>query len=251
MPELIIKKTDAQIEIMRRAGKVVADTLKLIEKNIRPGVTTKELDLLAEDFIHSQGAKPAFKGYHGYPATACISIDEEVVHGIPGKRVLVEGQIVSVDLGAIVDGYYGDSAATFPVGEISDEKRKLLEVTKRSLEAALAKVKAGTKLGVISSTVQQVAEEAGYSVVRDLVGHGIGRAMHEDPQIPNFGSANEGPVLDKGMVLAIEPMVNVGDYKVLTKADGWTIVTADGSASAHFEHTVAVRETGGDILTLS
>jgi methionyl aminopeptidase len=251
LPESIIKKTDAQIEIMRRAGKVVADTLKLIERNIRPGVTTKELDLLAEDFIHSQGAKPAFKGYRGYPATACISIDDEVVHGIPGKRVLVDGQIVSVDLGAIVDGYYGDSAATFPVGEISEEKKKLLEVTKRSLEAAIAKVKAGTKLGVISSTVQQVAEEAGYSVVRDLVGHGIGREMHEDPQIPNFGSSNEGPVIDKGMVLAIEPMVNVGDYKVLTKADGWTIVTVDGSPSAHFEHTVAVRESGADILTLS
>ncbi len=250
MPEVIIKKTDAQIEIMRRAGKIVADTLKMIGENIEPGVTTGELNRLAEEFILSNGAKPAFKGYRGYPATACISIDDEVVHGIPGKRTLVDGQIVSVDLGAIVDGFYGDSAATFPIGEISEEKQKLLEVTKRSLYAAISEVKAGRKLGVISSTVQHVAEEAGFSVVRDLVGHGIGRAMHEDPQIPNFGSANEGPTLERGMVIAIEPMLNIGDYKVTTKPDGWTIVTVDGSASAHFEHTVAVTEDGADILTL-
>ncbi len=235
---------------MRRAGKIVAETLKLVELNIRPGMMTSEIDKMAEDFILSKGAKPAFKGYHGFPAATCVSIDEEVVHGIPGKRILTDGQIVSVDLGAIIDGFYGDSAATFAVGEISAEKRKLLEVTKRSLGAGIAEVRAGNKLGQVSNAIQRSAEAAGYSVVRDLVGHGIGRAMHEEPQIPNYGSTEEGPILQAGMVLAIEPMVNIGTYKVHTKADGWTIVTDDGLPSAHFEHTVAVREDSGDILTI-
>jgi methionyl aminopeptidase len=242
-------KTDAQIEIMRKAGKIVAETLNLVESNIRPGITTAEMDRLAEDYILSCGARPAFKGYRGYPATICASIDDEVVHGIPGNRILVEGQIVSIDLGAVIDGFYGDSAATFPVGRISEEKRKLLETTQRSLEAGIAQARAGNNLGRVSSAVQQVAESAGYSVVRDLVGHGIGKAMHEDPQIPNFGSPMEGPILLKGMVLAIEPMVNIGGYKVKTKVDGWTVVTADGLPSAHFEHTIAVTEDGPDILT--
>ncbi|MCX6828001.1 MAG: type I methionyl aminopeptidase [candidate division Zixibacteria bacterium] len=222
---MIIIKTDAQIETMRKAGSVVAETLRLVKNHIRPGITTAEIDRLAEDFILSRGAKPAFKGYHGFPASTCISIDDEVVHGIPGARVLMDGQIVSVDLGAIVGGYYGDSAATFPVGEISEEKRKLLEVTQRSLEAGIARVKAGNRLGEVSAAVQETAEAAGFSVVRELVGHGIGKAMHEDPQVPNFGSVN-------------------------TKVDGWTVVTADGSPSAHFEHTVAVTDDGCDILTL-
>lgn len=235
---------------MRKAGKVVAETLELVERNIRPGMTTLEIDRLAEEYIYFCGAKPAFKGYHGFPATACISIDDEVVHGIPGKRILVDGQIVSVDLGAIVNGFYGDAAATFPVGEISEEKKKLLEVTRRSLEAGIAQVKAGNKLGQISAAVQKVAEKAGFSIVRDMVGHGIGRMMHEDPQVPNFGSAEEGPILEKGMTIAIEPMVNIGGYKINTKADGWTVVTSDGMPSAHFEHTVAVTEDGADILTL-
>lgn len=246
---MIYIKSDAQIEIMRRAGRVVAEALQLMEQEVRPGISTGELDAMAEELIISRGARPGFKGYHGFPATACISIDDEVVHGIPGKRKLVDGQIVSVDLGAIVDGYYGDSAATFPVGEISEEKRKLLEVTKRSLEAGLAEVKAGVKLGRVSSAIQRLAEAAGFSVVRDMVGHGVGRALHEDPQVPHFGPADAGPVLEKGMVIAIEPMVNIGDYRVDQKPDGWTIVTADGSPSAHFEHTVAVMENGGDILT--
>jgi len=247
---VITIKTDAQINVMRRAGRIVAETLELVGKNIRPGMTTEEIDRMAEDFILSRGAKPAFKGYHGFPASTCISIDEEVVHGIPGKRIIVEGQIVSIDLGAIVEGFYGDSAATFAVGEISDEKRKLLEVTKRSLEAGIAEVKDGNKLGRVSNAIQKVAESAGFSVVRDLVGHGIGRAMHEEPQIPNYGSVEEGPVMESGMVLAIEPMVNVGSYKVQTKSDGWTIATTDGMPSAHFEHTIAVTAKGGDILTL-
>jgi len=246
---VIIIKTDAQIELIRKAGHIVAETLKMLESEVKPGVKTSELDSMAEDFIRSKGAKPAFKGYHNFPATACISIDEEVVHGIPGNRELKEGQIVSIDLGAIVDGYYGDSAATFPVGEVSAEKMRLMEVTKKALMEGLVKVKAGVKLGLVSNTIQKVVEEAGFSVVRDMVGHGVGKQLHEDPQVPHFGPADSGPVLQKGMVLAIEPMVNVGDYRINQKADGWTIVTADGKASAHFEHTVAVTENGVDILT--
>jgi methionyl aminopeptidase len=247
---VIITKTDAQIEIMRKAGKLVAQTLQMLSGEIRPGITTGELDRIAEEYILSQCARPGFKGYRGYPATACISIDDEVVHGIPGKRQLVDGQIVSIDIGTIVDGYYGDSAATFPVGEISDQKRKLLEVTKRSLEAGIAEVKAGVKLGLVSNTIQNVVEDEGFSVVREMVGHGIGKELHEDPQVPHFGPPDAGPTLTAGMVIAIEPMVNAGGYKVNQKADGWTIVTADGSDSAHFEHTIAVRDDGADILTL-
>lgn len=244
-------KTDAQIEIMRKAGKIVAETLRVIESAIKPGVTTGQLDSIAEDYITSCGAKPAFKGYRGFPATACISIDEEVVHGIPGDRKLTEGQIVSVDLGAVVDGFYGDSAATFAVGKISEKKQKLLDVTRRSLEVGISKVKAGVKLGVVSSSIQEVAEAAGFSVVREMVGHGIGQKLHEEPQVPHFGPADSGPLLEKGMVIAIEPMVNEGDYKINQKPDGWTIVTADGSTSAHFEHTVAITDNGADILTLA
>ncbi len=247
---MIIKKTDAQIEIMRKAGKIVGDTLKMLEKEINPGVSTEDLDKMAEDFILSHGARPAFKGYRGFPATACISIDEEVVHGIPGRRILTEGQIVSVDLGAIVDGYYGDAARTFPVGEISAEKRKLLEVTRRSLEAGIEQVQPGNRLGMVSSAIQKVAEAAGYSVVRELTGHGIGKTMHEDPLVPNYGAPDEGPTLERGFVIAIEPMINMGTFQVVTKPDGWTIVTADGQPSAHFEHTVAVTDKGHDILTL-
>lgn len=246
---MIIIKTDAQIEIMRKAGRIVAETLAMIEKEVKPGVKTSRLDSLAEDFIRSKNAVPAFKGHSGFPATACISVEDEVVHGIPGNRELTEGQVVSIDLGAIVDGFYGDSAATFPVGEISPEKKRLLEVTKQSLMAGISKVKAGVRLGLVSNTIQRVVENAGFSVVRDMVGHGVGKHLHEDPQIPHFGPSGSGPLLEKGMVLAIEPMVNMGEYKVSQKPDGWTIVTTDGSTSAHFEHTVAVKEDGADILT--
>jgi len=246
---MIILKTDAQIEIMRRAGKIVAETLEMIGDKVKPGITTAEIDRAAEEFILSRGAKPAFKGYRGFPATTCISVNEEVVHGIPGNRMLVEGQIVSVDLGCIVNGFYGDSAATFPVGQISEEKRKLIEVTRRSLEVGLSHVKNGNKLGQVSAAIQKCVEDEGFSVVRDMVGHGIGKNLHEDPQVPHFGPEEAGPVLKKGMVIAIEPMVNAGGYQVVQKADGWTIVTADGSDSAHFEHSVAVTDNGLDILT--
>jgi methionyl aminopeptidase len=247
---VIFIKTDAQIEVIRKAGRIVAETLAMIEKMIQPGISTAEIDRRAEDYILSRNALPAFKGYRGFPATVCISIDEEVVHGIPGTRKLTEGQIVSVDLGTIVDGFYGDAAATFPVGEISDEKRRLIEVTRSALETGIAQVKAGRKLGAVSSAIQKHVESSGFSVVRDMVGHGIGKNLHEDPQVPHFGPDDAGPVLRKGMVLAIEPMVNSGGYKVNQKPDGWTIVTEDGLPSAHFEHTVAVTDNGSDILTL-
>ena len=234
---------------MRRAGQVVAQTLQMVGENIKPGMTTAELDRLVEEFIRSQGAIPAFKGYQGFPASACISIDDEVVHGIPGKRVMKEGEIVSVDIGSIVDGYYGDSAYTYAIGEISQHKARLMEITQKSLGVAIDKAKKGNKLGAISAAVQRVAESEGYGVVRELVGHGIGRTMHEEPQVPNFGSADDGPVLEAGMVLAIEPMINMGTHRVKTLPDGWTVVTADGQPSAHFEHMVAIGNDGTEILT--
>jgi len=247
---LIVLKSKDDIEIMRRAGHVVGSTLDMVKRELRPGITTGELDKMIEEFIRSQGSIPAFKGYKGYPASACISINDEVVHGIPGKRVIHEGDIVSVDIGSIVDEFYGDSARTFAVGEISAEKRKLMDITLQALMTGIDKARKGNKLGEISSAVQQVAESNGYGVVRQLVGHGIGRKMHEEPQVPNFGSPQEGPVLKTGMVLAIEPMVNAGTYEVKTLPDGWTVVTADGQPSAHFEHTVAITDDGPDILTV-
>ncbi len=244
-------KTKQDIEIMRKAGRIVAQTLDMIGEHIEPGVTTGQLDKLVDDFIRSQGAIPAFKNYHGFPASACISIDDEVVHGIPGNRKLKEGEIVSVDVGTIVDGFYGDGARTFPVGKISPDKKRLLELTQKCLEAAIEKARPGNRLGAISAAVQKVAESNGLGVVRQLVGHGIGRQMHEEPQVPNFGSPTDGPILKAGMVLAIEPMINAGTYDVKTMPDGWTVVTADGQPSAHFEHTVAITEGEPDILTLS
>jgi len=244
-------KTREEIEIMRRAGQVVARTLEMVGRYIKAGVTTAELDRLIEDFIRSQGAVPGFKGYQGFPASACISIDDEVVHGIPGKRVVKEGEIVSVDVGSIVDGYYGDSAFTYAIGEVSRQKSRLMEITQKSLQAGIDKAKKGNKLGEVSAAVQKVAESEGYGVVRELVGHGIGRRMHEEPQVPNFGSENDGPVLEAGMVLAIEPMINMGTPRVKTLPDGWTVVTADGQPSAHFEHTVAIGENETRILTIA
>lgn len=248
---VIVLKTKEEIEIMRRAGQVVSRTLDMVGERIEPGMTTGQLDHLVEEFILAQDAIPGFKNYRGFPASACISIDEEVVHGIPGNRVIKEGEIVSVDVGSIVDGFYGDSARTFAVGEISDEKVSLMDNTGKCLKVAIDKAQKGNKLGQISAAIQLTAETEGYGVVRALVGHGIGRSMHEDPQVPNFGSADSGPVLEIGMVIAIEPMINLGTHKVYTRPDGWTFVTADGAPSAHFEHTVAITEDGPDILSLS
>lgn len=247
---MIPLKTKDEIEVMRQAGRIVAETLAMVGENIKDGMTTKQLDKLVEDFIRSKNAKPAFLNYQGFPASACISIDEEVVHGIPGERVIREGNIVSVDVGSIFEGFYGDSARTFAVGEISEDKAKLMECTEKSLFSGIDKARNGNKLGQISSAVQEVAEKEGYGVVRQLVGHGIGRSMHEEPQVPNYGSPAEGPELKVGMVIAIEPMINFGTYQVKTMPDGWTIVTADGRPSAHFEHTVAITENGPDILTV-
>lgn len=247
---MIVTKSEAELATMREAGRITAATLRVVGAAVRPGITTAELDALAEETIRSAGALPAFKDYHGFPATLCTSVNEQVVHGIPGKRVLREGEILSVDCGAIVDGYYGDSAMTFPVGSVSEEAKRLMDVTRRSLEAGIARCRVGMRLYDISAAVQSVAEDAGFSIVREYVGHGIGRSMHEDPQVPNYGKAGTGPTLKVGMVLAIEPMVNAGRAGVRSLDDGWTVVTADGSLSAHFEHTVAVTEAGPRILTL-
>lgn len=236
---------------MRRAGKVVREVLELVRGMAKPGATTLDLEKAAEARIAALGAKPAFKGYHGFPCVLCTSINSEVVHGIPSKkRVLKEGDIVSVDCGAVVDGYFGDAAITVPVGsKIAASTDRLLRVTETSLHTAIAVVKPGATLGDIGAAVQGVVEAEGFSVVRDFVGHGIGSQMHEEPQVPNFGEAGHGMKLRAGMVLAIEPMVNAGKPEVRVLKDGWTAVTDDGSMSAHFEHTVAVTDTGAMILT--
>jgi methionyl aminopeptidase len=247
----VVLKSSTEIEKMRRAGKVVRAVLELVRSQVKPGATTLDLEAAAEKKIAELGAKPAFKGYHGFPAVLCTSINSEVVHGIPSsKRILKEGDIVSVDCGAVVDGYYGDAAITVPVGQKIDPKTdRLLKVTEASLHAGIAAVKPGATLGDIGSAVQKVVEAEGFSVVRDFVGHGIGSSMHEDPQVPNFGEAGRGMKLRTGMVIAIEPMVNAGKPDVRVLKDGWTAVTDDGSMSAHFEHTVAVTDNGARILT--
>ncbi len=230
---------------------MVVEALDLAESLIQPGITTFEIDKAIEQFIESKGAKPAFKGYNGFPASSCISVENEVVHGIPGNRTLNEGEIVSVDVGVYFQGFFGDSARTIAVGEISADKQKLMDVTQSSLQKGLNKASSGARLSDISHAIQKTVEAANYSVVRDLVGHGIGRKLHEDPQIPNYGNPNAGPRLRTGMVLAIEPMVNMGTYEVKTQSDDWTVVTADGLPSAHFEHTVVVTDNGPEILTLA
>lgn len=246
---MINLKTQREIQIIKANGRILAKTLELLKEKIEPGVKTKELDRLAEDFIIKQGAYPAFKGYRGFPASICVSIDNEVVHGIPGERMVEEGQVVSVDVGVFKDNYYADGAFTFAVGQISDQARRLLFVTQEALRKCLEFVREGRFLSDVSYAIQSFVEENGFSVVRDLVGHGIGMKMHEEPQIANFGPPGQGPILKKGMVLAIEPMVNAGSFEIQTKDDDWTIVTKDGSLSAHFEHTVAVTENGAMILT--
>jgi methionyl aminopeptidase len=247
---VIVLKSAEELSVMREAGRITAATLRRVGEAVRPGVTTGELDELAETFIRGEGAVPAFKGYHGFPGTLCTSVDGEVVHGIPGARRLLEGQILSVDCGAIVEGYYGDSAMTFPVGAVAADARRLMDVTRDSLHAGIAKCIPGMRLHDISAAVQSVAEAAGFAVVREYVGHGIGRSMHEDPQVPNYGRAGTGLTLKAGMVFAIEPMINAGGAAVRSLDDGWTVVTEDGGLSAHFEHTVAVTDDGPMILTL-
>ena len=243
---MITLKSPREIDTMAAAGKIVADTLALMERSARPGVSTKELDRQAEEFIRSHpGARPSFKGLYDFPATLCTSINSEVVHGIPSaKRVLKEGDLISVDVGVQLEGLHADSAATFPVGSVPPEAQRLLQVTKDALTAGIAQAKAGNHVGDIGHAVQQVAESAGYSVVREMVGHGIGSAFHEEPQVPNFGKPKRGARLVPGMTIAIEPMVNVGGAEIRTLSDKWTVVTVDGSLSAHFEHTVAIAENG-------
>jgi methionyl aminopeptidase len=238
-----------EIDAIRAAARLVAQTLAMLGREVRPGVTTAALDQLAESFIRERGARPAFKGYRGFPASICPSINDEVVHGIPGSRALVEGDIVGVDVGVEKGGFYGDAAFTFPVGRVSEEATRLLQVTQEALMRGVAEAKAGNRVGDISHAIQSYVEAQGFSIVRSLVGHGIGRHMHEEPQVPNYGTPDRGPRLMAGQVLAIEPMVNIGAPEVLTQPDGWTVVTKDGSLSAHFEHTVAVGPDGPEILS--
>lgn len=246
---MIILKSARELEWMREAGQVVAETFAELEKAVAPGITTAELDRIAEDAIIKRGALPSFKGYNGFPASICTSVNEEVVHGIPGLRKLMDGDIISIDVGAMMKGYHGDAAITLPVGKVSQEVQRLLLVARESLEEGLARAVVGNRLSDISHTVQTVVEENGFSVVRDYVGHGIGKDMHEEPQIPNFGKPGRGPRLREGMVLAIEPMVNLGAFQVETLADRWTVVTRDRKPSAHFEHTVAVQQGAPAVLT--
>jgi methionyl aminopeptidase len=248
---VVTLKNALEIERMRASGRIVAEVLDAIDGRIGPGVTTADLDRLAESIIRGhEGARPAFKGYGGFPATICASINDEVVHGIPSaSRALQEGDIIGIDVGVLLDGYHADAARTFAVGRVSAEARELLRITQAALAAGIEAAKPRGYLGDISAAIQGVVEAAGFSVVRELVGHGIGQHLHEDPQVPNFGSAGRGLPLDPGLVIAIEPMVNRGDCGVRTLEDAWTIVTADGTLSAHFEHTVAITEGGPEVLT--
>ena len=246
---MIVLKSPREIDCMRAARRLTAQAIAELKRAIRPGVTTGELDALAEDFITRHGGVPAFKGYQGFPGSICASINDEVVHGIPGLRQVKAGDIISIDIGAIVDGYVGDAAFTAPVGAVSPEAEELMRVTEGSLYRAIEQAHPGNRLSDISHAVQTYVERAGFAVVRDYVGHGIGTKMHEDPPIPNYGPPGRGPRLQVGMVLAIEPMVNRGTFEVRVLDNGWTVVTADGSLSAHFEHTVAVTESGPEILT--
>jgi len=247
---MIFLKSEVELQKLRSANRIVAETLTLLEKEIRPGVTTEYLDAMCERNIIKHGAKPAFKGYQGFPNCLCISINEEIVHGIPSKREIVDGDIVSCDIGVLYQGFYGDAAETFSVGDISDEARKLMKVTKESLYEGIKKALAGNRLYDISHAIQTHVENNELSVVRMFVGHGVGRDLHEEPQIPNYGSPGRGVRLKEGMVLALEPMVNMGSHRVRILRDGWTAVTEDGRLSAHFEHSIAVRNGEAEILSL-
>jgi methionyl aminopeptidase len=247
-------KSEREIQLMKESGRIVAEVLALVGERIRPGVSTSDLDAFAEEYIRSQGGEPAFKGYghdknNLFPGTLCVSIDDEVVHGIPDGRTLEEGQIVSIDVGVKKGGYFGDGASTFPVGKTADEKQKLMRVTEESLYMGIEAACAGNHLHDVSAAVQGHVEGAGFSVVRDLCGHGIGRQLHEEPSIPNYGARGTGIILQEGMVLAVEPMVNAGSHRVHVETDGWTVKTSDGKPSAHFEHTIVVRRGKAEILT--
>ncbi len=246
---MIVLKSSWELARMREAGRIAAQALAHLVERIKPGMATRELDLLTEAFINRRGGVPSFKGYRGFPASLCVSVNEEVVHGIPGPRILKQGDIVSLDIGVIYTGYQGDAALTVGVGEISDEAKDLIATARGALLAAIAQARDGLHVGDISWAIQQYAESRGYSVVREYTGHGIGRQMHEDPQVPNFGQPGRGPALKPGMTLALEPMVNVGGYLTRVRDDSWTVVTDDGKPSAHFEHTIAIREGEPEILT--
>jgi methionyl aminopeptidase len=247
---VIIIKSSREIEHLKRSNAIVAEVFQELQKAIGPGMTTKELDQIVEKVILSRGALPAFKGYRGFPASLCISINEEVVHGIPSQRKLKEGDLVSLDVGVNLNGYFGDGAITLPIGEVDKDGKKLLEVTEKALHIGIERAKIGNRLFDISHAIQAWVESQGFSVVRDFVGHGIGRDLHEEPQIPNFGSPHQGPRLERGMVFALEPMVNEGTHEVKILSDGWTVVTADGKRSAHFEHSIAITEKGAEILSI-
>lgn len=246
---MITIKSESELDLMRISGRVVANALEELGKRVKPGVTTKELDQFAFEFFKKNDCVPAFLGYHGYPATICASINDEVVHGIPGKRVLEEGDIVGIDIGAFYKGYCGDSARTFPVGKVGSEIKKLLQVTWESLGKGIDQCRIGNRISDIGHAVQEYVEKQGFTVVKDYVGHGIGQAMHEEPQVPNYGKPHQGPRIVEGMCLALEPMVNVGGDAVKVLEDGWTVVTKDGKFSAHFEDTIAIRAEGPEILT--
>ncbi len=246
---MIVLKLPDEIKKARMSSRIVAEVLDTLRKLVRPGVKTIELNRIAEQITAKRGAKPAFKGYHGYPYALCTSVNEEVVHGMPSERVLQEGDIIGLDYGVYYQDYYGDAAITVPVGKVNEEVRRLMKVTEQSLYDAIAQTTAGNRLGDISAAVQMRAEQAGFSVVRDFVGHGIGKNLHEEPQIPNFGKKGRGVELKVGMIFAIEPMVNMGSYKVKVLPDGWTVVTEDNGFSAHFEHSVAITDNGPDILS--
>jgi len=246
----IIIKSDDEIAIIREAGRVVAQVLEILRKEIHPGLVTRELDAVVRREFAAREATPTFLGYHGYPATVCVSVNDQVVHGIPGERVLQEGDIVSIDLGATHKGFVGDAAITVGVGRLSPKAERLIQVTEEALRKGIAAARAGAPLGAISFAIQRHAESAGFLVVREYVGHGVGREMHEEPQVPNYGPPDQGPILRKGMVLALEPMVNVGDWRTRRDSDNWTVSTLDGSLSAHFEHTIAITDGEAQVLTL-
>ena len=247
---MIILKTEKQIELIRQSCKIVKETLDLMGERVAPGVTTSELDAIAEEFIRSKGAVPSFKGYGGFPSTLCASPNEQVVHGIPNNEPLKEGDIISIDVGAYKRGYHGDAARTFAVGNITDKKQKLINVTRESFFEGIKDLKIGDHIGDIGARVQQHAEKHGYGVVRELIGHGVGANLHEDPQVPNFGKAGSGELIEEGLVIAIEPMINMGTKNVIFKRDGWTCVTADSKPSAHYENTIVITKEGVEILTM-